>query len=167
MRLPLGMRGWRLGEIPGYGNTMYVYHAMRRSHDWLSNRQRNPPVPPTVHIFASPPTDSDVLSPPHVLLLPLQANTSAEPALLLVSPNGRFRFWSSIFLGLAGADRFVEERIPLFEPKPPRDKETITTAQVIIPSLSLASVNSSLRSASIVSGTTNPNNILQVSLTQK
>lgn len=111
----------------------------------IQSLQRNPPVSPTVHIFASPPTEAE-LSPPHVLLLPLQSNASAEPALLLVSPTGVFRFWSSIFLGLSGADRFVEERIPLSEPKPPRDKETITIAQVLIPSLSLASSNASLRS---------------------
>lgn len=103
-------------------------------------------MPPTVHVFGSPPTTSDTASPPHVILLPLEANTSNEPALLLVSPTGHFRFWPSIYLGLSGADRFVEETLPLAKAHSSKQEEIITIAEVLIPSLALTSINISARS---------------------
>jgi hypothetical protein len=95
-------------------------------------------VLPTVHIFASPPSEGEK-SPPQVILLPLESNATNEPALLLTSPSGSIRFWSSIFLGLAGADRFVQHDITLIGRG--RDAETITRAQPLIPVLSLSSNN--------------------------
>ena len=97
--------------------------------------QRNPPVPPTVHIFGSPPSGREV-SPPQVILLPLQSNATNEPALLLISNNGTIRFWPSIFLGLAGADRFVQQDMTLFGRG--KDAESIVRAQPLIPALSLS-----------------------------
>jgi hypothetical protein len=99
-------------------------------------------VLPTVHIFASPPSAGEN-SPPHVILLPLESNATNEPALLLISPSGSIRFWSSIFLGLAGADRFVQHVIALTGRG--RDGETITRAQPLIPALSLSSNNAAMQ----------------------
>jgi hypothetical protein len=39
----------------------------------------------------------------------------SEPALILVSPTGQVRFWPSIFLGLAGGDKFTATTLP-FQP---------------------------------------------------
>lgn len=36
----------------------------------------------------------------------------SEPALILVSPTGQVRFWPSIFLGLAGGDKFTAATLP-------------------------------------------------------
>lgn len=84
-----------------------------------------------MHIFASPSFVGE-LSPPHVIFLPLQSNATNEPALLLISPSGSIRFWSSIFLGLAGADRFVEEKLTLNLKGV--TAETVTMAKALISS---------------------------------
>jgi len=75
--------------------------------------------PPTTHIFPAPPTSETQRNPPQVILLPSPANPSvyahsqiSEPALILVSPTGKVRFWPSIFLGLAGGDKFTAVTLP-------------------------------------------------------
>ena len=49
----------------------------------------------------------------------------SEPALILVSPTGQVRFWPSIFLGLAGGDKFTAATLP-FQP----DENTSASARV-------------------------------------
>jgi len=88
--------------------------------------------PPTTHIFPAPPTSQGQLYPPQVILLPSLAHPSvhahsqiSEPALILVSPTGQVRFWPSIFLGLAGGDKFTAATLP-FQP----DENTSASARV-------------------------------------
>lgn len=128
-----------------------VSHISGLFHTIFTNYlQRNPPVPPTVHIFASPQSrrqgDS---SAPHVVILPIHSNASTEPALLLISPTGSIRLWSSIFLGLAGAERFVEAVVPLFlHSRNETTVESISSAKALVPSLSLNTTRTSVQGGS-------------------
>ncbi|KIM24888.1 hypothetical protein M408DRAFT_331557 [Serendipita vermifera MAFF 305830] len=122
---------WRETYSGGYDTaTGYTWLASGRN-TWIWKHHRNPPVPPTVHIFASPPSNGE-LSPPHVIFLSLESNATNEPALLLISPSGSMRFWSSIFLGLSGADRFVEEKLTLS--RKGVTQEMVTMARAVVPS---------------------------------
>ncbi|KAJ3516620.1 hypothetical protein NLJ89_g1011 [Agrocybe chaxingu] len=57
---------------------------------------------PTCYIFSCPKDSS--LRPPFHALVP--QGPSREPGLILVSPDGKIRFWDSIGIGLAGGENF-------------------------------------------------------------
>ncbi|CCA67372.1 hypothetical protein PIIN_01203 [Serendipita indica DSM 11827] len=126
----MGMdNAWRETYIGGYDTaTGYSWMASGRN-TWIWKHNRNPPVPPTVHILASPGSHQPEVSPPYVTFVTLPSNPANEPALILVSPTGYVRFWTSIFHGLAGGDRFIEAKLPIYK------RESISAAEGLLPTL--------------------------------
>ncbi|GJJ12103.1 hypothetical protein Clacol_006344 [Clathrus columnatus] len=70
---------------------------------------------PTCYIFPVPPADPSLPYPtvPYASFVPF--GPSREPGLILVSGSGELRFWDSIGIGLAGAERFSSTKVDLIE----------------------------------------------------
>ncbi|KIJ44042.1 hypothetical protein M422DRAFT_30592 [Sphaerobolus stellatus SS14] len=70
---------------------------------------------PTCYMFPVPPPDpsNSYLTLPFASLVSFGA--SREPGLILVSSSGEVRFWDSIGIGLAGAERFSTAKIDILE----------------------------------------------------
>ncbi|KAF8522246.1 Non-repetitive/WGA-negative nucleoporin C-terminal-domain-containing protein [Hysterangium stoloniferum] len=68
---------------------------------------------PTCYIFPVPPPDlsSTYMTVPFASLVSF--GSSREPGLIMVSDSGEIRFWDSIGIGLAGAERFSTTRVDL------------------------------------------------------
>ena len=72
---------------------------------------------PTAYVFPCPSpihsTDKSNLSSAYTLPAAILTSsaTSREPGLLLISPNGEYRFWEHVGMALSGVDKFIDGQI--------------------------------------------------------
>ncbi|QRW15198.1 non-repetitive/WGA-negative nucleoporin carboxy-terminal protein [Ceratobasidium sp. AG-Ba] len=86
-------------------DTCYVWNPTKRTHG-----------SPTCYIFPTPRQQTGAgsashLMIPNVSLIPY--GSSREPGLIMVSSTGEIRLWESINAGLAGAEQFYSNSVPL------------------------------------------------------